>query len=66
MKNHNLCIFCYLLIYCFCVFLKIHDATNRPSLLSAHVLALGLGVGLNEEEVGGEMEERVGKRTFPL
>lgn len=43
-----------------------HDATNRPSLLSAHVLALGLGVGLNEEEVGGEMEERVGKRTFPL
>ena len=59
MKNPNICIFCYLLIYCFCVFLKMHDATDRPSLLSAHVLALGLGVGLNEE-VGGEMEERVG------
>lgn len=35
-----------------------HDATDTLSLLSAHVL--GLGLGLNEEEVGGEMEERVG------
>jgi len=59
-KNHNICIFCYLLIYCSRVFLKTHDATDRPSLLSAHVLAPGLGVGLNEEEVAGEMEERAG------
>ena len=60
MKNHNICIFCYLLFYRFCVFLTMHDATDTLSLLSAHVLGLGLGVGLNEEEVDGEMEERVG------
>lgn len=65
MKNHNICIFCYVLIYCFCphlkgVFLRMHYASNRSSLLAAHILALELGAGLNEEEVGGEMGERVG------